>query len=66
MSGHNRWLDLVELIVEPVGRPAYDMQDRAKDFAVEQLGARDLPGLRGKRCRSDAGGGSSLVVCSRP
>src|SRR6266446_10519875 len=36
--------DLVEHLVEPVGRPAHDMQDRAEDLAREPLRAIDLEG----------------------
>ena len=38
--------DLVERGIEPIGAPAYDMENRAEYFAVEPAGAVDLEGAR--------------------
>jgi hypothetical protein len=38
--------DLVERLVEPIGRPTHDMQDRAEDLAGKAPDVVDLPRLR--------------------
>ncbi len=45
IAGH---IDLVEHLVEPMGLPAHDVQDRAEDLVIEPPGAVDLEGARGE------------------
>ena len=62
--------DLVEDPVEPVGAPAYDMQDRAEHLACEDAHAVDLPDLRREKGAVLGAGrhriAISLYICSRP
>jgi hypothetical protein len=56
--------DLVEHLVEAVGLPAHDMEDRAEYLAPEPRRAVDLEGLRRERCAVPMPDTGSLAICS--